>query len=226
MGVIRMGPPKDLIIRLKECHELNNFIETGTYFGNTANWSSQKFEKVVTLENSTKMYKIATQKFGHIKNIKFLQGDSRLLLKKVVSDLKLPSMFWLDAHWSGGETYGEKDECPLLEELAIINESPCEHIILIDDARLFLSPPPAPHRLEQWPDITTVINCLNCVSNRYIIIIEDVIIAAPSKLKSTLAQYSQDLNTITWKSYELQQQTPIQSGMRLILQGIKIKFFN
>ena len=225
MGVIRMGPPTDLIIRLKECSELNSFIETGTYIGNTAYWSSQKFEKVITMENSTKMHKIVTQKFGHVNNIEFLQGDSRLLLKKVVSSLKQPSMFWLDAHWSGGETYGENDECPLLEELAIINVSPYEHIILIDDARLFLSPPPAPHRIEQWPDITTVINCLNCVSNRYIIIIEDVIVAAPSKLKAILAQYSQDLNTKTWKSYESQRQNPIQSGMRLMLRGIKNKIF-
>jgi hypothetical protein len=220
-----MGPPTDLIIRLKECSELNSFIETGTYIGNTAYWSSQKFEKVITMENSTKMHKIVTQKFGHVNNIEFLQGDSRLLLKKVVSSLKQPSMFWLDAHWSGGETYGENDECPLLEELAIINVSPYEHIILIDDARLFLSPPPAPHRIEQWPDITTVINCLNCVSNRYIIIIEDVIVAAPSKLKAILAQYSQDLNTKTWKSYESQRQNPIQSGMRLMLRGIKNKIF-
>jgi hypothetical protein len=134
-------------------------------------------------------------------------------------------MFWLDAHWSGGETYGENDECPLLEELAIINVSPYEHIILIDDARLFLSPPPAPHRIEQWPDITTVINCLNCVSNRYIIIIEDVIVAAPSKFKVILAQYGQDLNTKAWKSYESQERALIQSGMRLMLQGIKNKFF-
>jgi hypothetical protein len=157
MGIVRMGPPTDLIVALKECSEVNSFIETGTYLGNTAYWSSRKFEQVITLEYSTEMYQQATRKYGHVENIKFLQGDSRVLLQEIISSLKQPSMFWLDAHWSGGQTYGEEDECPLLEELAIINASPYDHIILIDDARLFLSPPPAPHRIEHWSDISAVI---------------------------------------------------------------------
>lgn len=53
MGIVRMGPPNDLILMLKECSEVNSFIETGTYLGNTAYWSSQKFGQVITLEYST-----------------------------------------------------------------------------------------------------------------------------------------------------------------------------
>lgn len=216
-----MGPPNDLILMLKECSEVNSFIETGTYLGNTAYWSSQKFGQVITLEYSTEMYQQATQKYGNVENIKFLQGDSRVLLQEIVSSLKQPSMFWLDAHWSGGQTYGEEDECPLLEELEIINASPYDHIILIDDARLFLSPPPAPHRIEHWSDISAVIDCLNLVKNRYTVIIEDVIISVPNKFKPVLAQYCQDLNTKLWKEYAKQQNTKIQQGLKLILQGMK-----
>lgn len=221
MGIVRMGPPNDLILMLKECSEVNSFIETGTHLGNTAYWSSQKFGQVITLEYSTEMYQQATQKYGHVENIKFLQGDSRVLLQEIVSSLKQPSMFWLDAHWSGGQTYGEEDECPLLEELEIINASPYDHIILIDDARLFLSPPPAPHRIEHWSDISAVIDCLNLVKNRYTVIIEDVIISVPNKFKPVLAQYCQDLNTKLWKEYGKQQNTKIQAGLKLILQGMK-----
>lgn len=216
-----MGPPNDLILMLKECSEVNSFIETGTHLGNTAYWSSQKFGQVITLEYSTEMYQQATQKYGNVENIKFLQGDSRVLLQEIVSSLKQPSMFWLDAHWSGGQTYGEEDECPLLEELEIINASPYDHIILIDDARLFLSPPPAPHRIEHWSDISAVIDCLNLVKNRYTVIIEDVIISVPNKFKPVLAQYCQDLNTKLWKEYAKQQNTKIQAGLKLILQGMK-----
>jgi hypothetical protein len=216
-----MGPPTDLIVALKECSEVNSFIETGTYLGNTAYWSSRKFEQVITLEYSTEMYQQATRKYGHVENIKFLQGDSRVLLQEIISSLKQPSMFWLDAHWSGGQTYGEEDECPLLEELAIINASPYDHIILIDDARLFLSPPPAPHRIEHWSDISAVIDCLNLVKNRYTVIIEDVIISVPNKFKPVLAQYCQDLNTKVWEEYRKQQNTKIQEGLKLILQGMK-----
>jgi hypothetical protein len=221
MGIVRMGPPNDLILMLKECSEVNSFIETGTHLGNTAYWSSQKFGQVITLEYSTEMYQQATQKYGNVENIKFLQGDSRVLLQEIVSSLKQPSMFWLDAHWSGGQTYGEEDECPLLEELEIINASPYDHIILIDDARLFLSPPPAPHRIEHWSDISAVIDCLNLVKNRYTVIIEDVIISVPNKFKPVLAQYCQDLNTKLWKEYAKQQNTKIQQGLKLILQGMK-----
>lgn len=221
MGIVRMGPPNDLILMLKECSEVNSFIETGTHLGNTAYWSSQKFGQVITLEYSTEMYQQATQKYGNVENIKFLQGDSRVLLQEIVSSLKQPSMFWLDAHWSGGQTYGEEDECPLLEELEIINASPYDHIILIDDARLFLSPPPAPHRVEQWPDISAVIDCLNLVKNRYTVIIEDVIISVPNKFKPVLAQYCQDLNTKVSEEYGKQQNTKIQAGLKLILQGMK-----
>lgn len=221
MGIVRMGPPNDLILMLKECSEVNSFIETGTHLGNTAYWSSQKFGQVITLEYSTEMYQQATQKYGNVENIKFLQGDSRVLLQEIVSSLKQPSMFWLDAHWSGGQTYGEEDECPLLEELEIINASPYDHIILIDDARLFLSPPPAPHRIEHWSDISAVIDCLNLVKNRYTVIIEDVIISVPNKFKPVLAQYCQDLNTKVWEEYRKQQNTKIQEGLKLILQGMK-----
>ncbi|WP_333418037.1 FkbM family methyltransferase [Microcoleus sp. herbarium8] len=191
-----MGPPIEIISQLKEAYGINNFIETGTYQGHTAYWASQVFEQVFTIEYSQDLYQKVTEKYGHITNIEFLYGDSRNLIDNTVSQLESLSLFWLDAHWSGGQTYGEIDECPLLAEIAIINRSDCEHFIFIDDARLFLSPPPPPHSPQHWPDISAVLNLLNSGKNsRHIVIIDDVIIAVPARAKELIVQYCQDLLT-------------------------------
>ncbi len=196
MGIIRMGPPTEIIYKLKEVYGINNFIETGTYQGHTAYWASQIFEQVFTIEYSQDIYQKVTEKYCHIKNIDFLYGDSRNLLDSTVSQLESSSLFWLDAHWSGGLTYGERDECPLIAEIEVINCSDCEHFIFIDDARLFLSPPPQPHLPQQWPDISAVLNLLNSGKNsRYIVIVDDVIIAVPALAKELIIQYCQGLNT-------------------------------
>lgn len=194
MGIVRMGPPTEVILKLKETYDISNFIETGTYYGDTAYWASQVFEQVSTIEYSEEIYEQVTKKYSNIKNIKFSYGDTRDNLKDIVSTLNTPSLFWLDAHWSGGETYGESDECPLIEEVKILNSSEHNNFIFIDDARLFMSPPPSPHLVEQWPDITAVLDELNSVSNKYIVITEDVIIAVPDFAKPILAQYYQSIS--------------------------------
>ena len=58
-------------------------------------------------------------------NITLLRGDTRDDLQLLLSDID--NVFWLDANWSGGETYREQDECPLLKELDIIFNSPMKN---------------------------------------------------------------------------------------------------
>jgi hypothetical protein len=128
-------------------------------------------------------------------------GNSKEQLAAIVPTLKEPCIFWLDAHWSGGITYGESEECPLLEELQIINDSECDHFILIDDARLFLCPPPNPHRIEQWPTIDAVTSLLNSGRSRYTVIVEDVIVSVPEGAKLLVAQYSQEVSTKAWEDH-------------------------
>jgi hypothetical protein len=52
MGLIRMGPPTEFILQLKERYGLVNFIETGTYHGSTAVWAASYFDNVITIEYS------------------------------------------------------------------------------------------------------------------------------------------------------------------------------
>jgi hypothetical protein len=73
-----------------------------------------------------------------------IYGDSREELGPII-EREDNILFWLDAHWSGGETYGESDQCPLIKELEVIFRYSKEKnfAILIDDVRLFLAPPPS-----------------------------------------------------------------------------------
>jgi FkbM family methyltransferase len=210
MGLIRTGVPTELALALKEAYNIQGFIETGTNYGGTALWAAQYFQKVITIEAAKEIYESVANNYAHIQNIQFVLGNSKERLEAIVPTLKEPCLFWLDAHWSGGVTYGDNDECPLLEELQIINNSDCEHFILIDDARLFLCPPPRPHRIEQWPTIDAVTNLLNSGRNRYTVIVEDAIVSVPAAAKLAVAQYSQESSTKAWEDYvrSLHQQTP------------------
>jgi len=76
--------------------------------------------------------------------ITFLLGDSGKVLGELAPTLTQPTIFFLDGHWSSGDTgRGEKD-CPLVEEIThIATAFKHKGIIIVDDFRLFgLGPPP------------------------------------------------------------------------------------
>lgn len=236
MGIVRMGPPENLVLLIKNKYKISTFVETGTFKGQTAFWAAKHFDQVITVENSQEYYDelINTER----ENIEFLLGDSRLHLKTIINRIQAPAIFWLDSHWCGDSSFGEKDQCPLLKELAIINTSNFDHFILIDDARLFLSPPPCPNDLSQWPTILKIFNILSEKNqNRYMVIFEDVIVAVPHHAKKFLAPWFQKINTEKWKEhgrnltfekfgYRKQGIKLILSGTKLILLSIKMKFQN
>ena len=126
---------KELLIQVRVEFDLDVFIEGGTYYGSTALWASDHFDKVVTVELSPALHEIAKAKINR-QNILFLQGDTREVFKSISPSLVCRAIFWLDSHWSGGETAGEDSECPLLDELSILLDHDCIQLMLIDDARL------------------------------------------------------------------------------------------
>jgi hypothetical protein len=195
-----MGPPEELVLLLKRECNLRVFVETGTYYGGTAVWAASHFDHVITIEFSKALFDQNVAKHGSIDKIDFIFGDSRSMLKAIIPTLTEPAFFWLDSHWSGDQTYGANDQCPLIDELGEINKSATTHFLFIDDARLFASPPPLPNRIEFWPSIDRVLQAIQVTSNKYyIVIFEDVIIAVPFYAKPTLVCYCQDANTRAWQ---------------------------
>jgi len=77
-----------------------------------------------------------------------------------------------------------------MAELEAINSSPLQHIILIDDARAFLAPPPPPFKPECWPGLSEIILTLNSKHPTYTICMMDAIIAAPAAARPLLTQFS------------------------------------
>jgi hypothetical protein len=72
MGIVRMGVPEDMVIFLKDNYNIKNFIETGTFEGNTAKWAEQQQFEVYTIEKSKKMYEKAMAKHKDSKLIFYL----------------------------------------------------------------------------------------------------------------------------------------------------------
>jgi hypothetical protein len=93
MGIVRMGPPKDIILKIKELANANLFIETGTFQGWTSFWAASNFNQVKTIEFSKEIYEETSKKFHKLRNVDFIFGDSRQELKKIVSDLKGTAIF-------------------------------------------------------------------------------------------------------------------------------------
>ena len=117
--------------------EINVFVETGTYLGKTAQQLAKVCDQVVTIEIDRALYERASDLFANDTRVQVLHGDSANLLSQVLDGLDSPALFWLDGHFSGGITGGSK-QAPILYELrAIIAHPVKDHIVVVDDARLF-----------------------------------------------------------------------------------------
>lgn len=218
------GIPKDLVVKIQRSFGISEFVETGTYMGETAIWASEIFRRVITVEQSRHYYEQLEVAHSRYPNVEFVFGHSGVDLDRLVRSLAGPAVFWLDGHWSGGKTYGEGDECPLLNEIESINRSPHEHFIFIDDARLFMSPPPRPHSPDDWPTIVQVVDILRAAGRSpYVVAFADVIIACPGTAKSLISEWCQIAVTQLWEAESrntAQRSTSkSESPKQLILKG-------
>lgn len=214
MGIVRMGPPVEVLDKIRELGT-KIFIETGTYKAQTSVWASKRFDMVYTVEASKKLYNEAVEQYGNIKNIKFMCGISKESLREIINEIDTQAVFWLDAHWSGGETFGVDNECPLRDELDLITKTGTKHYILIDDARLFMCPPPTPHHIDAWPDISLIVTCLDREGYK-IFIHEDVIIAVPKQNGRDFAEFFQRTATQSWESMP----KTFVDGMKIAVRGL------
>jgi hypothetical protein len=213
MGTYYLGAPRELVLALQEAVGATTFVETGTCVGNTAAWAATAFDRVLTVEMADSLYAKALELHGDNTRIEFHKGDSRRFLADVVPTLNGPALFWLDAHWSEGETYGADDPCPLLEELRILNGRSGD-VIIIDDARQFLSPPPHPHDAQRWPDIISILHLL--AEGRKVVVWRDCIVAVPLAVAAKLVEFCQRENTCEWEERE---ETLRVSGMSALAQS-------
>lgn len=139
-------------------------VETGTLYGDSAMRISEKFPEVHTIEIHPTLFARASHRFSQRASVTCHYGDSAAVLPTLLPTLKNPTIFYLDAHWSGDHTtdwnssqwkgYGNdtgyrvtgpiagnpasRDQVPLEEEIdCIVRNFPLDCVIYIDDMDKF-----------------------------------------------------------------------------------------
>lgn len=200
MGAVTFSINPKIIETLQSVLPLNYFVETGTFKGETICTVRNYFKKVYSIELSPEYYAQAVEKFKHSADVILIQGDSAKALASVIPKLEnQPALFWLDAHWCvASNTAGELSQCPLIEELKAIGQLHSDSVVLIDDARLFLAAPPAPHEILQWPCLNDIITSLYQLSHTHnIMVVNDTIAFYPKKIEKTMQKFAHE-NGIDW----------------------------
>jgi len=190
MGSIHRPPVSNLALALAQAGRLTQFVETGTFQGDSLRWASQNFERVWTIEISPQYQAEAKTKVGPLPNVQFVLGDSAAELGRICATLSAPALFWLDAH-AGAGFFGTDDNCPLLAELdACLVKARAEHCILVDDARAFVAPPPPPFDHRKWPSLDQIMEVVLRRGDYHVAVISDVMTIVPNVLRGVVAQYA------------------------------------
>jgi hypothetical protein len=125
-----------------ECPKI--FLETGTYLGEGVYLAlkTNYFEKIYSIEIANEFYVLNKRQFENFSSVEILEGDSAKVIREMIENDRLekkPTLFYLDAHFSGGRTGGKDIDngCPLLRELEVIaNRGVDGDVIVVDDMRL------------------------------------------------------------------------------------------
>jgi hypothetical protein len=146
------------------------FVETGTFHGYTTYRLKDLFTNLYTIELDDYLHAKAKRAFSRFPHIHPLHGDSGEVISRVLADLKEPTLFWLDAHYSAGETARGSLDTPIVAEMRSILAHPVkDHVILIDDCREFNGTNDYP-KLEEFRDFILKDGTYRCFTNRHDII--------------------------------------------------------
>lgn len=157
------------INQYRKQYGLTTLVETGTYLGDMVDAQKKQFDRIVSIELSPELARLAQKRFRLQPHIQILPGDSANVLKQITPSLTSSALFWLDGHYSGGITAKGDTECPVFNELEAILAHNQRHIILIDDARCFIGQ-------GDYPSLEALITYITQRDSQYRISVENDII--------------------------------------------------
>lgn len=146
----RPAPPPHLIKqaairRYIDLFGLKVFVETGTFRGDMVDAMKSDFDRLYSIELSRELFERARHRFRSYDNVKLIHGDSGVQIARVLAEIEEPTLFWLDGHYSAGETARGEQDTPIMQELQHIFDAPdYGHVVIIDDARCFGENPAYP----------------------------------------------------------------------------------
>lgn len=142
-----------------------NFVETGTYLGDTSWEYRNEFSRIDSIEVEPYLYKQAVARFKGLSHVTIHFGDSGTVLPSLVPTLRGKTLYWLDGHYSAGITGSSESHCPVVAELdAIFTLSKDPFVIVIDDARCFGTDPAYPTVAAVASQVTTLSHARAAVS--------------------------------------------------------------
>jgi hypothetical protein len=178
-GVNTGGIPINYIRLFSSHYNIPVFIETGTAGGDSIREAALIFPICHTIEIVE-----GRADGSYPDNVTLHSGDSAKILNSIAENYKGHKVFfWLDAHWSEPvASEGDTQECPVMQEIdAIYHAGHKEPFIMIDDARLFLGPPPWPCDPRKWPSIKGIFERLtSCWPDSIVTMIDDYIVCFPN----------------------------------------------
>lgn len=161
-----------LIKQMQSCFGIDSLIETGTLNGECAYHASPYFREIHTIELAPHLYERSCNRLKDCPNVRCYLGDSSKQLLPIIQQAQGTILFWLDAHYSGGETACGELGDPIFYELNQIAESRrVDSVILIDDIRSH--------------DIPKACVAINAIDEGYVhYIIGDILLAFNTKYHS------------------------------------------
>lgn len=192
MGAISFSLDERLLAVLVRELPLRLFVETGTFQGDTLETARKFFPKCHSVEMSPQLHEKAVRRFAGDSKVEVHLSNSPAFLGKFRDEFAaIPTLFWLDAHWCvADETSGEDSQTPLIEEIRAIHKLHPDSVVLIDDARLYLCAPPAPHRVSDWPELDEVARALFALSDSHrLVVYNDVFVFYPKRLLPVMRQF-------------------------------------
>lgn len=117
----------------------NNFIETGAFLGDGIQKALDSgFEKIISIELSEHYANVCKRRYMSNSCVEVIIGDSYFELQNTLEKYSTANFtYWLDGHFSGGDTAFGVKEFPIMEELeAILKRNIADEIIYVDDMRI------------------------------------------------------------------------------------------
>lgn len=134
-----------MINQYRKKHHCDVLLETGTFMGEMVNAMKNKFSQIHSIELNPQFAANARARFKKYSHIKIWEGDSAERIQDVLQELRGNTIFWLDGHCcihDGQNTSRGEEDSPIMSEMNYIvqhmKKYNLKHVILIDDARLFV----------------------------------------------------------------------------------------
>ncbi|MGW8370262.1 MAG: hypothetical protein ACWGPN_16480 [Gammaproteobacteria bacterium] len=134
------------------------WVETGTYRGETTHVLSKVARMVFSIEPEPALFAAAERRFKGLDKVKILRGTSEEIFPRLIPELEGDVCFWLDGHYSAGETFKGPQDTPIVDELRVIGEnigSGRRIVVMVDDVRCF---DPGDPRYSSYPPIDFLVD--------------------------------------------------------------------